>query len=301
MTNPYLIEGPALVSFSGGRTSGYMLKRILDAHGGVLPANVHVVFANTGKEWSVTLDFVAECGRQWAVPITWIERTWETPEGFSEVGHNSADRTGRPLRETIERRRFLPNGVSRFCTSEGKVHVMRRWMQAQGYKRWINVIGLRRDEPKRVKKQHRRNLLSKEVYTTVMPLDVAGVSKADVRAWWREQPFDLQLPHDSDAFGNCDLCHLKHRAKLLQVLLHDPSAADWWIDCEAWATDIAQKPSGARFRKNGPSYAELKDYVLRYPQAARTEVDAFLESERIAQATGDLFVDGESIDCACTD
>ncbi len=53
--NPYLIEGPALVSFSGGRTSGYMLKHILDAHDGTLPEDVHVVFANTGKEMEVTM------------------------------------------------------------------------------------------------------------------------------------------------------------------------------------------------------------------------------------------------------
>lgn len=29
--DPFLIEGPAVISFSGGRTSGYMLRRILDA------------------------------------------------------------------------------------------------------------------------------------------------------------------------------------------------------------------------------------------------------------------------------
>ena len=46
--NPYLIHGPALISFSGGRTSGYMLKKILDAHSGLLPDDVHVTFANTG-------------------------------------------------------------------------------------------------------------------------------------------------------------------------------------------------------------------------------------------------------------
>jgi hypothetical protein len=34
--NPYLIEAPALISFSGGRTSGYMLKQIIEAYGGIL-------------------------------------------------------------------------------------------------------------------------------------------------------------------------------------------------------------------------------------------------------------------------
>jgi hypothetical protein len=37
MTDPYQIQGPALISFSGGQTSGYMLRRNLDAFGGRLP------------------------------------------------------------------------------------------------------------------------------------------------------------------------------------------------------------------------------------------------------------------------
>lgn len=49
MTDPFRIEGPALISFSGGRTSGLMLRRILDAHGGRLHRDVHVVYANTGR------------------------------------------------------------------------------------------------------------------------------------------------------------------------------------------------------------------------------------------------------------
>ena len=48
--DPYRIAGPAVISFSGGRTSGYVLKHILDGHGGALPSDVRVVFANTGKE-----------------------------------------------------------------------------------------------------------------------------------------------------------------------------------------------------------------------------------------------------------
>jgi len=38
--NPYLIEAPALISFSGGRTSACMLKQIIDAYGGQLPADI---------------------------------------------------------------------------------------------------------------------------------------------------------------------------------------------------------------------------------------------------------------------
>lgn len=47
--DPYRIPGPAVISFSVGCTSGYMLRRILDAHGGVLPDDVAVVLANTSK------------------------------------------------------------------------------------------------------------------------------------------------------------------------------------------------------------------------------------------------------------
>ena len=71
--NPFLIDGPALISVSGGRTSHYMLKRILDAHGGVLPPDVFVAFANTGKERPETLDFVRECAERWSVKIHWLE------------------------------------------------------------------------------------------------------------------------------------------------------------------------------------------------------------------------------------
>jgi len=37
MNNPYRITEPSIISFSGGRTSGYMLKKILNAFGGKLP------------------------------------------------------------------------------------------------------------------------------------------------------------------------------------------------------------------------------------------------------------------------
>ena len=70
--NPYKIEPPFVVSFSGGRTSGYMLKQILDAYDGKLPVGGIVCFANTGKEHEATLRFVHDIEQRWC-PIAWIE------------------------------------------------------------------------------------------------------------------------------------------------------------------------------------------------------------------------------------
>src|ERR1700755_2515342 len=105
---PFETEGPALISFSGGRTSAYLLRRILDAHGGILPADVYVVFANTGKEREETLDFVERCSTQWRVPIAWVERSSDLEArqrgslSIRQVNHQSASRAGEPFGALID-------------------------------------------------------------------------------------------------------------------------------------------------------------------------------------------------------
>ena len=48
--NPFQINEPTCISFSGGRTSAYMLYKVLEAHQMSLPDEAVVCFANTGKE-----------------------------------------------------------------------------------------------------------------------------------------------------------------------------------------------------------------------------------------------------------
>lgn len=71
--NPYLIQGPAQIGISGGRTSGHMVYKILEAHGGVLPPDVHLFFQNTGKEREETLAFIDQIAKRWNVNIVWME------------------------------------------------------------------------------------------------------------------------------------------------------------------------------------------------------------------------------------
>ena len=75
--NPYVIPDDGFfrtINVSGGRSSGYLLYKILYANGG-LPKTAKAVFANTGKEREETLEFIHEIETRWSVPIVWLEHT----------------------------------------------------------------------------------------------------------------------------------------------------------------------------------------------------------------------------------
>jgi 3'-phosphoadenosine 5'-phosphosulfate sulfotransferase (PAPS reductase)/FAD synthetase len=231
--NPYLVTGPALISFSGGRTSAYMLWKILQAHGGKLPDDVVVAFANTGKEREETLRFVHECGTRWGVSIRWVEfrkRSGLVAERYEEVGFNSASRNGEPLAALIAAKKFTPNSAMRFCTEEAKVNTLRSFVETElGWSNWSNVVGLRYDEGWRVMKALAKNEEGKSPWQTIMPLSRAKETKTDVADFWARQEFDLGLRGYQ---GNCDLCFLKGRGTLKAIIRENPGAADWWIEQE---------------------------------------------------------------------
>ena len=273
MNDPFRIEGPALINFSGGRSSAMMLRRIHDAHGGRPPPDVHVVFANTGKEREETLDFVRDCAVRWGVDVTWVERDGSQPEGsrFREVEYETASRRGEPFAELITERSYLPNAVERFCTVALKIETARDWMRAQGYTHWTSVVGLRRDEPARVAKLRARD--HKE-WDMAWPLYDARVTKADVAKFWASQDFDLHLkPGES----NCDLCFFKKPVVRMRIMREHPDLAAWWIEQEARI--------GGRFHANERGYARTLDNVRRLPLLPM-----------------DLDPDeGDAIPCGCTD
>lgn len=250
--NPYLIGARARVSFSGGRTSAYMLREIVTAHGGALPADVIPVFANTGKEREETLRFVHECGSRWGVQVRWVE--WrDTPAGFEEVGYNSASRRGEPFAALIAKKQMPPNWQARFCTQFLKVEAMSAFMRSLGWEpgSYSEVIGLRHDEGMRLMKMFARN--DEDGRRCIAPLAKAKVTERDVLADWARQPFDLGLRPGE---GNCDLCFLKRRGLRKAIIRDRPGSADWWI---------AQERSTEGFFDRRDLYSELAEEVRRAP------------------------------------
>ena len=257
--NPYRIPDDSpwfhVLNVSGGRSSGYMLRHVLDAHDGALPARCEAIFANTGRERAETLDFIAAMGERWHVPITWLEFDYRpdrepgcrTKYRARVVSRETASLAGEPFSALLDAGSWLPSVTRRICTAELKVGTIDRYLwQAHGLTRrqTRKLIGFRRDEPARWKPA---------LYTecaVAYPMVDAGVTSEDVAAFWRRQPFDLAMPSSR---GNCDLCYLKPRRNLLESIREDPARADWWIEAEA--------RKGRTFRI-GESFGALKAAAL---------------------------------------
>lgn len=195
---------------------------------------VVVCFANTGKEVPETLDFVHACELHWHTKVHWLE--YDAVVRFREVSFETASRKGEPFAALIDRRKYLPNVVQRFCTQDLKVRVIKRFMMSLGHRYWINAIGIRYDEPARWAKT--RAIGERERWDTWLPLVDWRITKSMVLDFWRGMPFDLRLEHYK---GNCDLCFLKGRNKMRRLLLEEPRLGDWWIEQE--------EKTGATFRK----------------------------------------------------
>lgn len=287
MHDPFRLSGPTCLSFSGGRTSAYMLWRVLQANTRADIARWLVVcFANTGLEAEETLRFVARCAYEWDIRIVWVEYTGDDGSMFRAFTDPAwAARSGEPFTALIKRRQFLPNPVSRFCTSELKIRTMHRYLRAfHAWPDWDQMIGIRADEQRRVSKIRARGTSTETADETMrMPLADAAVSVHEVNEFWSRQNFNLELVtvNGRTLEGNCVYCFLKPPAQRLSIARAGKFPIAWWVRAEDGSLIPGATGRGARFTKDGPSYAQIAAY---------------------AEAQADLFDDGqEALPCFCGD
>lgn len=224
-----------VINFSGGRTSAYMTKRLIDEGGEYL-----VTFQNTGKEMPQTLDFINECDIRWGLNIVWLE--YRYGNNFEVVTYETASRDGRPFYEVIAHKKyFLPNQRMRYCTKFMKIDTLTRYLKSIGVDDYMSFNGIRYDEPRRWAKIEASDL------DVALPLVKWKTTKSDVLSWWKQQPFDLQV---NEPYGNCDCCFLKGKGKLAIIAKEKPELLNWWIQIE--------ELSGHQFKKE-IKYKKIKD------------------------------------------
>lgn len=219
--SPIFARGRLLVSFSGGRTSGYMLRMILDS----APQDVQVVvaFANSGQEDPRTLEFVDQVDREWGANVIWLEAVVDPAAGAGTkhkvVDFTSADRAGAAF-ESVIAKYGIPNAAYRgICTRELKLRPITSYLRSIGWTAgsYLSAIGIRADEFDRMSADADKAGL-------VYPLVTANVTKAEVLAWWARQPFDLRVP---EHYGNCVWCWKKSLRKHLTLAKESPEVFEF--------------------------------------------------------------------------
>lgn len=215
----YPLKQDISISFSGGKTSAYMTKMLLDHFRGEdVDRRIVVTFANTGQEHEETLKFVDRCDKAFGFGVVWLEAVVDPRKGkgirHKIVTFETASRNGEPFEAYIAKH-GIPNRMYNQCTSRLKTEPMDSYRAEIGLKKGIfsTAVGIRADEVDRV------SLTGMVKWDLFYPCVDAGVTKDDVREWWAQQDFNLGIP---EQLGNCTWCWKKSNRKLLTLAKNYP-------------------------------------------------------------------------------
>ena len=223
------------ISFSGGKTSAYMVHWLLANKRNDFDEIV-ITFANTGQENEETLQFVDRCDKEWGLGVVWLEALTDPQKGkgtrFKQVTFETASRNGEPFEDYIKKH-GIPNAAFPKCTTELKLQPMKTYLRSLGWKNgtYKTAIGIRIDEMDRISsKMEKENL--------IYPLcEYTKATKQGINQWWEKQPFNLNLQEHQ---GNCMWCWKKSKRKLLTLAADTPEVFNFPVRMEE------------QYRFNGP-------------------------------------------------
>lgn len=291
-----------LVSFSGGETSAYMAKWLLDNKQDEF--EMLFVFANTGQENEQTLEFVKKCETFFKIPIVWVEAKVFHGErkgtGFNIVNFDTASRDGKPFEEVIKKY-SIPNIKNPHCTRELKQNPIKEYAKSIGWKNYHLAIGIRADEITRVNGNY-ENLRILYPLANFPKGSGKRTSKPQINEWWDLQPFRLELKGYQ---GNCVSCWKKSDNKLFQIATENPNAFCFFDKMEQKYGNYIPESRLKLMRERGEAPVlpntffrgnrTAKDILEQSKYGFKIPKDDSLVDEKGIQLSIDL-LDGESCD-----
>lgn len=211
-----------IMCFSGGESSAYMLKLILEKYSKT--HRIIITFCNTGEEDEETLLFVEKIKQYYNVEIIYLE--YRKKRGFKVVDFNTAYRKteyeiengypNHPFRFWIEDYGF-PQFPNRTCTREMKERTINRYLSSIKVmpKNRVKCVGIRFDEIAK------RNPDPTQYYELILQ----GITKKDINEFFIKMPFRLQIP---SYLGNCGACISKSVRSLCTIARKRPEKFDFF-------------------------------------------------------------------------
>ena len=261
-----------VISFSGGRTSAYLVylmeqKRVNDDW------DVEYVFMDTSAEHPKTYDFIRKCVEHFGIELTCLQADFNQPigEGHTYKIVSIYDLKHDPVNGVygqMMRKYGVPTIASSWCTSRMKEETHDKYCNDKyGKGNYITWLGMRADEPRRVKLPNNRGIR----YLA----ELSDFEKIDVLRWWKDMPFDLEI---GEHLGNCVFCFKKSIGKVALAAIDEPQLLREWQKSIENASDRLnqpiQKETGGLFNETYTQHIE-KGVMYRGKNTVETIIAKF--------------------------
>jgi 3'-phosphoadenosine 5'-phosphosulfate sulfotransferase (PAPS reductase)/FAD synthetase len=221
-----------IVSFSGGRTSAYLV-HLMEQKRKDNGWEVEYVFADTGAEHPKTYDFIRQVVKHYGINLHCIKSVVNSEMGKGNTYKNvGLDGIGYDLLNI--KNNMLKYGqfsiMNPYCTDRMKTIPLNKYCNDFfGKGNFKNWLGMRIDEPRRLKNlETTRDMFGKvnRVNPNIMYLaQISDFTKQDILDFWATMPFDLEI---DEHLGNCVFCVKKSAKKIALAARQYPEMAQDW-------------------------------------------------------------------------
>ena len=253
-----------IVSFSGGRTSAYLVHCIEQMRkDGRLQGPVEYIFMDTGAEHPKTYEFIKKCVAHFGIELTCLRARIPLEAGKgSEPVVVSIDDIGpdlKPFREMLAKYSTPYNPGGAFCTDRMKsVPAIKYLNEKYGRNNFVQWLGIRIDEPLRIKDKPGFRYLA----------HISSMEKDDILGWWSEMPFDLEI---EEWLGNCVFCIKKGANKIALAAKDEPElAAQFWEMLLHESVRQVEREKGTLIMYRG--FHSLQSIIDIYKDVPREEI-----------------------------
>ncbi|MCP4055167.1 MAG: phosphoadenosine phosphosulfate reductase family protein [Mesoflavibacter sp.] len=256
-----------VISFSGGRTSAYLVYRLLQ----IVP-NAAVVFCDTGAEHPETYKFIRRFAENFNVDITCLRAVVNPELGkgitYKEIDIKDIKHDLKPFKSVMQKY-STPYIGGAFCTDRMKATPFKKYCEDKwgrgNYKTWL---GIRIDEPKRIRKSNQFLYLA----------DICDYEKQDILNFWKKQSFDLGI---QEHLGNCVFCIKKSYGKIALAARDEPKLAKDFIKIINIAADRPSKEDKRIMYRN---HNTLESIIDQYADYSRTDIIGRLKNSHQYQS-----------------
>lgn len=271
-----------VVSFSGGRTSAYMVYLIEQMRkADEWKGNVEYIFMDTGAEHPRTYEFIKKVVESFGIELTCLQGDFEQPVG---VGHSYKVVPIESLKHDMINGPFgrlmakygVPTVASSWCTSRMKEETHDKYCDEKyGKGNYITWLGIRYDEPKRLRIGKNPNLR--------YMAEITDFEKEDILDFWESMPFDLEI---DEHLGNCVFCFKKSINKVALAARDEPKLAEHFIEAIGMANNRLNEgseiPKGVMFRNKN----SLQSIIAKFELHSREDIHSTIRSMKRKEAGG---------------